>query len=246
MLALLKLWSPPPDSASAAGSSASGEEGLLRIHRELLHKARVQFASVHLQTGVAGVSLYQLGFRDIRGHATDKVGQAWTGVVNLFFLTRELALFKLEWEPVLCSWELSPFWGAFRRALRKEPPSLVFRLRYCRIVTRCTRCTRCTCLESFAGCCPGCLGRPNSPGCQKSKWWLLPPCLINYHIVWTSALILWSDLDLSSSANLTLNHAPPPRLSCFTPRAHTSNGICGQNKNPMSSVHDKLSHSKKG
>ena len=94
MLALLKLWSPPPDSASAAGSSASGEEGLLRIHRELLHKARVQFASVHLQTGVAGVSLYQLGFRDIRGHATDKVGQAWTGVVNLFFFNAGVGTFQ--------------------------------------------------------------------------------------------------------------------------------------------------------
>lgn len=75
--------------------------------------------------------------------------------------------------------------------------------------------------------------------------WRLPPCLISYQIVWTSALILWSDLDLIPSANLTLNHAPPPRLSCFTPRAHTSNGICRQNRNAMSSVHDKLSQSRK-
>lgn len=76
-LALLKLWSPPPGSDSAATvSSASGEEeGLLWVQRELLHNARVQFASVHLRTGVAGVSLYQLGFLDMHKHATDKLGQ---------------------------------------------------------------------------------------------------------------------------------------------------------------------------
>ena len=104
--------------------------------------------------------------------------------------------------------------------------------------------TRCTCLESFAGCCPGCLGRPNSPNCElKSKWYVCE----DFHLVWStiksSEHLHWSfDLILIS---LTLNHAPPPRLSCFTPRAHTSNGICGQNRNAMSSVHDKLSQSKK-
>lgn len=82
-LALLKLWSPPPDSDSAATVSSAGEEeGLLWAQGELTF-ARVQFASVHLQSGVAGVSLYQLGFRDLRGHGTDKLGQEQL----IYFLT---------------------------------------------------------------------------------------------------------------------------------------------------------------
>ena len=129
---------------------------------------------------------------------------------------------------------IGSFWGAFRGALRPnmESPSLIlFRLRCSSFKPRQSPwiVTRCTCLESFAGCCPGCLGRPNSPNCElKSKWYVCEDFHLVwsvYQIVWTSALILWSDLDLIPSANLTLNHAPPPRLSCFTPRAHTSNGI---------------------
>lgn len=87
-----------------------------------------------------------------------------------------------------------------------ESPSLIlFRLRFSSFKPRQSPwiVTRCTCLESFAGCCPGCLGRPNSPNCElKSKWYVCE----DFHLVWS---VIKSSEHLHWSFDLILISFPP-------------------------------------